>query len=246
MTKRIETVAILVDGAYFLKQYHKLVEDSHSHSPEQVANNIYDFAKKHAGNNHLHRILYYDCLPFGKKATNPVTKMMIDFKLTRGYQFRKALFEELKKKRKVALRLGVLKDSKTWSLKPAITKNLIEGQINISDLRDSDVQYDLRQKGIDMKIGVDISALALKKIVSRIVLISGDADFVPASKLARREGIDFILDPMWNRIDDSLFEHIDGLNSTCPKPKHFSKSSLTSPSPAPPISADPSPASHRH
>ncbi len=70
-----------------------------------------------------------------------------------------------------------------------------------------------------MKIGVDIASLALKRFVKQIVLISGDADFVPASKLARREGIDFILDPMWNKIDDALFEHIDGLRSTCPKPK---------------------------
>ena len=52
----------------------------------------------------------------------------------------------------------------------------------------------------------------------QMVLISGDEDFVPASKLARREGIDFILDPLWNPVDPSLFEHIDGLNSTSPKP----------------------------
>ena len=44
-------------------------------------------------------------------------------------------------------------------------------------------------------------------------MIAGDSDFVPAAKLARREGIDFILDPMWNKIKDDLFEHIDGLKS---------------------------------
>lgn len=88
----------------------------------------------------------------------------------------------------------------------------------MSDIKETDVIYDLRQKGIDMKIGVDIASMALKKFVSQIVLISGDADFVPASKLARREGVDFILDPMWNPIDDLLFGHIDGLRSTCPRP----------------------------
>lgn len=41
---------------------------------------------------------------------------------------------------------------------------------------------------------------------------------VPAAKLARREGIDFILDPMWNPIHPSLNEHIDGLRSTSPNP----------------------------
>lgn len=68
-----------------------------------------------------------------------------------------------------------------------------------------------------MKIGIDIASLAYKKQVDQIVLISGDSDFVPAAKLARREGIDFILDPMRAPIKPNLFEHIDGLTSKFPK-----------------------------
>ena len=45
---------------------------------------------------------------------------------------------------------------------------------------------------------------------------SGDSDFVSAAKLARREGIDFILDPLGAPIKPDLFEHIDGLR-TCDK-----------------------------
>ena len=41
--------------------------------------------------------------------------------------------------------------------------------------------------------------------------MSGDADFVPALKLARCEGLDVILEPMGQHINPSLFEHIDGL-----------------------------------
>lgn len=77
---------------------------------------------------------------------------------------------------------------------------------------------DLRQKGVDMRIGLDIASLAFKKQVSKIILMAGDADFVPAAKLARREGIDFVLDPMWQRIPPDLNEHIDGLRSVCPRP----------------------------
>ena len=73
-----------------------------------------------------------------------------------------------------------------------------------------------------MKIGVDISSLAYKKQVDRIILIAGDSDFVPASKLARREGIDFILDPMWRHINPNLYEHIDGLRTKFPKPAQSS------------------------
>lgn len=69
-----------------------------------------------------------------------------------------------------------------------------------------------------MRLGLDIASLAYKKQVSQIVLVSGDADFVPAAKLARREGIDIVLDPMWASIRPDLYEHIDGLRSVCSKP----------------------------
>ena len=69
-----------------------------------------------------------------------------------------------------------------------------------------------------MRLGLDIASLAFKQQVSQMVLISGDADFVPAAKLARREGVDFILDPMWSTIRPDLYEHIDGLRSVCPRP----------------------------
>lgn len=77
---------------------------------------------------------------------------------------------------------------------------------------------DLKQKGVDMRIGLDIASLANKKLVDQIVLIAGDSDFVPAAKHARREGIDFILDPMWLTIKPSLQEHIDGIHTPTSKP----------------------------
>ena len=69
---------------------------------------------------------------------------------------------------------------------------------------------------------VDITSLAMKRMVKQIVLVSGDGDFVPAAKLARREGIDVVLDPMWSNISDALHEHIDGLRSTSPRPAGYS------------------------
>ena len=70
-----------------------------------------------------------------------------------------------------------------------------------------------------MRIGIDIASLAYKKQVDQIILIAGDSDFVPAAKLARREGIDFILDPMGADIKADLFEHIDGLETPWRKQK---------------------------
>lgn len=80
------------------------------------------------------------------------------------------------------------------------------------------VQLGLRQKGVDMRIGIDIVSLTLKKQADTIILVAGDSDFVPAAKLARREGMEFLLDPLWQQINDDLYEHIDGLQSGLPKP----------------------------
>ena len=195
-------------------------------SGKDVADSLYTIAHKHVGNgNMLYRIFYYDCHPFDKKMHNPINNHVIDFKSTPEYKFRKDLLEALKKKRKVALRLGTLKENKTWGIHPDKIKQLLKGEIEAKDLQPEDVYVELRQKGIDMKIGIDIASMAMKRFVDRIVLISGDSDFVPAAKLARREGIDFILDPMWANVDPSLFEHIDGLESYIKKPKSTKKKS---------------------
>jgi uncharacterized LabA/DUF88 family protein len=207
-------IAVLIDGGFFFKRYNTLYNLDKSKTPGEVADNLYTIAHSHCEKrNHLYRIFYYDCLPFDKRVHNPVDKKCIVFGNTPQAEFRRKFFDCLRKKRKVALRLGYIKDSGDWQIKSSKTKELLSGKIQISDLSPDDVVYELRQKGIDMKIGVDIASLSLKHFVDRIVLISGDADFVPAAKLARREGIDFILNSMKAHIDPSLFEHIDGLDS---------------------------------
>ena len=166
----------------------------------------------------LYRIFYYDCLPYDKKQHNPITNKAIDFSKTEKYKFQIDFINELKKKRKIALRLGVLEERQQWTIKSHITKKLLKKEININELTEEDVFFDLIQKRVDIKIGIDIASMAFKKQVQQMILISGDSDFVPAAKLARREGIDFILDPMWNPIKPHLFEHIDGLISKIERP----------------------------
>ena len=128
----------------------------------------------------------------------------------------------LKMQRKVALRLGELSSTGAWKIKTPATRKLLRKQINISDLSDMDVELDVKQKGVDMRIGLDIASLSLKGMVDQIILISGDGDFVPAAKLARREGIDFVLDPLWSTfISEGLYEHIDGLKSVVKRPRGY-------------------------
>lgn len=162
----------------------------------------------------LYRIFYYDCTSISKVLYHPLLKKNIDFSKTETFKWTVDFFDSLKSKRKVALRLGKLADSTaSFSLKNEVVKKLFSGTVHVSDITEKDFELNLRQKGVDMKIGIDITTLAYKKLVDQIVLISGDSDFVPAAKLARREGIDFVLDSMGNHIADDLLEHIDGLQT---------------------------------
>ena len=70
-----------------------------------------------------------------------------------------------------------------------------------------------------MRIGLDIASMTLKRQVDTIVLVTGDSDFVPAAKLARREGVEVLIDPQWQRVSDKLAEHVDGIASVFPRPE---------------------------
>ena len=65
--------------------------------------------------------------------------------------------------RKVALRLGELMDYNGWLLKQNTLKQLLNKSISLEDLQDNDFDYNVKQKGVDIRIGLDIASLAYKK-----------------------------------------------------------------------------------
>ena len=212
--------AILVDGGFYKKRAALFWGKK---TPESRAKELIAYCMAHINDKQeersLYRIFYYDCPPLSKTVYHPLLQKNIDFGKSETYHWTNDFFEELKKRRKVALRLGTLSDAFAgFNITTPTLKKLCKGDLQIEDLDpDKDFSINFAQKGVDMKIGVDIASLAYKKQVNQIILISGDSDFVPAAKLARREGIDFILDPMWAKVKEDLFEHIDGLKSNWAK-----------------------------
>lgn len=214
-------VAILVDGGFYRKRTEKV--KGHM-SPQQFADELYSYCTRHLYDkrtkkdktrHELHRIYYYDCPPLEKKINHPYDQELIDFSKSPMKKWTDEFFNIFSHKRKVALRLGELNEKVAhYNLKPAVAKRLINRSATIDQVEKNDFVFNVQQKGVDMKIGLDILSLALKHQVDQIVLIAGDSDFVPAAKMARREGIDFILDPLGHTIKDSLSLHIDGLR-TC-------------------------------
>ena len=209
--------AILVDGGFYRKRAITLWGEK---SPKDRAWELIKYCGLHLKENyendrhHLYRILYYDCPPINKQIYHPLLKRTVDFGKSGIFSWTNAFFDELKKKRKVALRFGTLAENWIqYALTPEATKQIFSGAKQLTDITEKDFALSIRQKGVDMKIGIDITSIALKTLADQIVLIAGDSDFVPVAKLARREGLDFILDPLWATITPSLFEHIDGLRS---------------------------------
>ena len=209
--------AILVDGGFYRKRAAHLWGKK---TAEERAKELSAYCHAHMqdrdGNasRELYRIFYYDCKPIGRRSIyHPLTKRNVDLDKSETYTWTLTFLEELKKRRKFALRLGELSNQACYNLRPDVTKKLLAGTRTLDSLTEEDFMFVAQQKGVDMRIGIDISSLAFKKQVDQIILIAGDSDFVPAAKLARREGIDFILDPMLADIKEDLFEHIDGLRS---------------------------------
>jgi uncharacterized LabA/DUF88 family protein len=214
---------VLIDGAYFVKRFRQ-IEPHNAYDAKRAAQQAFRWALAHLNERRnqtkhdLYRIFFYDCPPVAKKYRNPISKRAVDFSKSDEALFRLRLHELLRTKRKVALRLGHLAGESGWTIKPPVISDLLKGHKKFEELSEDEVTLDVRQKGVDMRIGLDIASLSIRKQVRQIVLFAGDADFVPAAKLARREGIDLILDPMWQSVPAGLNEHIDGLRSTCPQP----------------------------
>ena len=210
--------AILVDGGFYRRRAQSVFGDK---TAEERAVELTNYCKRHLNthgeDNDLYRIFYYDCAPSKKRIYHPFLKQQVDLGKTDLFEWTTTFLNELKKKRKFAIRLGKLGEEQAhYTIRPEVVKKLCNGKLNFTDLQEKDFCLEIDQKGVDMKIGLDIASMAYKQQVDQIVLISGDSDFVSAAKLARREGIDFILDPLGAAIKPDLFEHIDGLR-TCDK-----------------------------
>lgn len=210
--------AILIDGGFYRQRAYSIFG---AKTGKERADELEKYCKLHLKHKHeqheLYRIFYYDCPPMSKKLYHPFLGTQIDFSLSDTYSWMQEFISELTHKRKFCLRMGKLAEEQAhYNIREGITRQLCKGTLTMADLSEANFKLEVSQKGVDMKIGIDIASLAYKKQVDQIILISGDSDFVPAAKLARREGIDFILDPMRSNIKPDLYEHIDGIRTRTP------------------------------
>ncbi len=152
----------------------------------------------------LHRIYIYDSKPLETAEHKPLGGGTIDFGATAAAARNKSLQSSLMREPFFALRFGELY-LEGWRLRQKVLRKAGPAvQIDADDL-----EPNIRQKGVDMRIGLDIASLTLKKHAQVIVLVTADSDFVPAMKFARREGAQLVLITLGHGIRDGLKEHAD-------------------------------------
>ncbi|HEG5919562.1 TPA: NYN domain-containing protein [Campylobacter lari] len=192
-------------------------------TPEELAKRLKDYVFESVKRNrdYLYRVYVYDCEPLNKNVPMPPiekTDKSLNLGKTDTFKFRTSLLDCLRQQPYFAVRLGEIdENSFQWKIKDYKKfKQLLQKEIEIDSLTADDFVLDIRQKGVDMKIGLDIATLSIKKQIEKIILITADSDFIPAIKHARKEGVIVQLDPM--RVSNSqmkkgLLEHIDILSS---------------------------------
>jgi uncharacterized LabA/DUF88 family protein len=181
--------AILIDGG-FLRVVAK------------KAKRVYDpdFIEKFAhlcksADESIFRILYYDCAMYSGTVKLPVSGVAHTFSSNDAW------LHALSHKDLFAVRRGVLKFR---GFKPKKTP------VAPATLTDADFEPIFEQKGVDMRIGLDIAAYSNNRALDRIILVSADTDCVPALKFGRKAGLQtVIVEPPKTTLAPELFAHVD-------------------------------------
>src|SRR5690606_36011520 len=135
----------------------------------------------------LHRTYFYDARPMEGLVTHP-DGSQIDFSKSDLAKKNKSLHRDLIQVPFLSLRFGELSlQGWKYSIKP--NKRLKGGKL----IDFTNLKPDVQQKGVDMRIGLDMASLTLKDHVKVIALVTADNDFIPAMKFARREGAQVLL-----------------------------------------------------
>jgi uncharacterized LabA/DUF88 family protein len=186
-------VAVLIDGGHLRVLAAKAKLHYENDLIEKVAH-----ACVH-GDETLIRVLYYDCAPYEGTVKLPVSGNDLTFAKNDAW------VRNLATRDYFAFRRGELKFR---GFKPR--KIPVAGR----PLVDDDFKPDFEQKGVDMRIGLDMATFSERRSVDRVILLTGDTDCVPAMKHARKAGLQVALVNLpGQKLSGELLCHTDFLRA---------------------------------
>jgi uncharacterized LabA/DUF88 family protein len=201
----MKKVAVLLDLGFVLYRLYAPLGDR-----KPTADEVYDFAHRCVRvEEELFRIYCYNCPPFDGTERHPLTRAPVDFTDTPTFRYGEQFIRELSVKDRIAFRKGEIQFN-GWIIKTLAAREIANtGRAPVPD----DFKPDLKQKRVDIKIGLDVAWLSSKAIVDRLILVTADSDFVPAMKFARREGVQVVIVPLGQNLKPDLKVHADETRS---------------------------------
>jgi uncharacterized LabA/DUF88 family protein len=200
----MRSVAVLLDGGYVAKRH----VDAHrvpilGADVRALVTRL--LAAAPLEGHRLYRVFFYDAPPLAERARNPLTGRVENFGATpqalRGWH----LIADLELSEPYAVRLGQPK-LQGWKLRDGALKDIARTNRPVAA---DDVIPNIIQKGVDIKVGLDIAWMASRRIVETLLLVTGDSDMIPAMKHARREGLCVVLATLGQRVYRELRVHAD-------------------------------------
>ncbi len=163
----------MLDGGH-LRVYAKKAH--HAYNPDYIEKIALACA---AQGETIYRVLYYDCSMFSGEVTLPVSGKKQQFTATDHW------LHQLAGKELFAVRRGELK-----------FRGFVPKKIPLNPKRaltDEDFKPQFEQKGVDMRIGLDMAVFAANRATGLIALATNDTDCIPAMKHARIAGLQVAL-----------------------------------------------------
>ena len=194
--------AVLIDGGFVKRKLRSGVEST---SISDITRFLDRVRAHHALESlQLYRVYWYDAPPLEGSAIRPLGGGRVDFGNTAMARANRELLSQLSALPYVSVRRGDLV-FRGWKVR---SNRLPEREPSVI-IRGNDIEPNIQQKGVDMRIGLDIAALTMKRHADVIVLVAGDSDFIPAMKFARREGAQLFLVTLGHAIRPEMHEHAD-------------------------------------
>jgi uncharacterized LabA/DUF88 family protein len=203
-------VAILIDGSFFWMKHleARLGQPPTAESVRQACGLIMDDPE--FANDRLFRAYYYDSPPYGGRAVHPISQREIEFCATDQFRIKHDYLDQLRRMPRMFLRLGSLA-MQGWKLNKKNMRGIMDTLSRNLPLQPQDVSINLVQKEVDMLMGLDIAWIAAQKMVDKIVLLTGDADMIPAMNFAREHGMLVFVAKFGYYLSDKLREHADAV-----------------------------------
>ena len=219
----MKTYAILLDAAFLKKHLSRVIRKNKNAQGQTVladADNIVRFVEglKNRITEEmcdfdavsLYRVFYYDAEPYNKKKKLPLSGAPASAEDSRRNIIKTNLevIKNLKTQPFFAVRLGDA-EFRGWSIKGKVFDKAKKAGAGSVEITNASLKPDIRQKGVDARIGLDIATLSLKQFVDIIVLVAGDADFASPMAFARKEGRQVLLATLGQKAHDKLRNSAD-------------------------------------